>query len=135
MALFRLATVKDPEKINLLAMEEVDKRAKMAGSSAGAQEAAFNMRKKRSKVYYEPLKCMDSMPVISPVQDMVQLPLIAGKVPGSKANFSMDFLVGSGNDVKSYLTFASTRVPLEEGPISLLPAKQENLRAKKVLTC
>ena len=53
-----------------------------------------------------------------------------------KASYSMDFLVGSGNVTKSYLTFACSRIPLDEGPISLLPqTKERQLRPCRVITC
>ena len=90
---------------------------------------------RRYRVYYEKLECMDSLSTISPVQDMAQISLVAGKRDSSKVTYSMDFLVGSGNEVKSYLTFACSRIPMDEGPIALLPQGQKNLVATKVLTC
>jgi len=54
------------------------------------------------------------LPTVSPVCDAIQIPTIAGaelKGP-EETQFSMDFLIGSGNQVKSYLTFAAASVPL-----------------------
>lgn len=51
---------------------------------------------------------------MSPICDAVQIPAIAGFEPkdSSQTQYSMDFLIGSGNQVKSYLTFAAASVPL-----------------------
>ena len=66
--------------------------------------------------HYEKLQLLDTIPTISPISDACQISSIAGtdlKGP-AETQFSMDFLIGSGNAVKSYLTFAAATVPLME---------------------
>ena len=71
--------------------------------------------------HYEKFKVLDTVSTISPICDACQIPSIAGvdsKEP-QETQFSMDFLIGSGNQVKSYLTFAAASVPLNEGEMKL----------------
>ena len=84
---------------------------------------------------------MDTLPTVSPICDAAQIPSIAGveaKGP-EETQFSMDFLIGSGNQVKSYLTFAAASVPLIENDMRLThlikkAEVNENLRILRVMS-
>ena len=71
--------------------------------------------------FYEPMVTVDSLPIVSPICDATQIPSIAGtELKGPQETiFSMDFLIGSGNQVKSYLTFAAASVPLMDSSFPL----------------
>ena len=101
------------------------------------------MRRKKQLTYYEPLQTLDSLPTVSPVSDMAQIQSIAGYEAKSpkETQYSMDFLIGSGNQVKSYLTFAASSVPLIENNMplkQLLPADVlagKDFKVLKVTSC
>ena len=89
------------------------------------------------------MSVLDSLPTVSPICDAAQIPSIAGsnqKGP-AETQFSMDFLVGSGNEIKSYLTFTVNSVPLMENDMNLaqlIPASEfapneHQLRVLKVI--
>ena len=71
--------------------------------------------------FYEELQTLEILPTISPISDAVQIPAIAGFEPkeSSQTQYSTDFLIGSGNQVKSYLTFAAASVPLQSNTLGL----------------
>jgi len=75
------------------------------------------------------MRLLDSLTTISPITDVIQLPQIAKGATQTKAprdgedtppaSYSEDFMISSGNQVKSYLTFLSQAIPLVENALSL----------------
>ena len=133
--------MKDPERIAQLDVEATDQDLKR--QKLGNEQLQPNfMRRKKQLTYYEPLEYLDSLPCISPVCDAAQIPSIAGTEAKAarETQFSMDFIIGSGNHVKSYLTFAAANVPLMENEMKLqqlIPSEDLNnpyLRVLKVMS-
>lgn len=132
--------MKDQDRILQLdgEQEEVEKRQRLNSGS----EAVNFIRRKKSLTHYDKLELLDSLPTVSPICDAAQIPSIAGtELQGpDDTKFSMDFLIGSGNQVKSYLTFAAASVPIIENEMpvkQLIPGEDltgTNLRILKVMT-
>lgn len=89
------------------------------------------------------MQVLDTIPTLSPISDACQIPCIAGvdqKGP-NETQFSMDFLIGSGNAVKSYLTFAAASLPLMETDMKMsqmIPQAdldEPSLKVLRVLSC
>ena len=110
--LFRLKTITDPERIAQLSEAQDEQSA--AEKRQRLNSGDHLPRRRRQLTFYEPLTTLDSLPIVSPVADAIQIPSIAGVESKSphETTYGMDFLVGSGNQVKSYLTFAAASVPL-----------------------
>lgn len=106
---------------------EPEKRQR-TGSASGNE-----LRKRKAIQYYAPLRTLDSLTTISPIQNTVQIEPLAGRgknKPGAKQKYCLDFLIASGNHVKSYLNFAASAVPLIENPCKLAhlsPTKTEDV--------
>ena len=146
--LMRLGTVKDQEKIVQLdaELDDSEKRQRINSAASGTDMLNTNpnfIRRKKQLTHYEALKTLDVLPTISPISDACQIPSIAGTdlKGATETQFSMDFLIGSGNAVKSYLTFAAASVPLVELDMKLqqmIPAvdvNQPTLRVLRVMSC
>ena len=96
------------------------------------------MRRKRQITYYKKLRSLESIPTISPITDTTQIPSMAGVdlKEASMTQYSMDFLIASGNHVRSYLTFAASSLPLMEqemGLSKLLPAADITAKDLRIL--
>lgn len=76
------------------------------------------------------MQLLDTLPVVSAITDFVQIAPVAGVAEGADVQYSRDFLVSSGNYIKSYLTVATSSVPLDGKP---LPIKSGKLVDKEKL--
>jgi hypothetical protein len=76
------------------------------------------------------MQLLDTLPVVSAITDIVQIASVAGVVEGADVQYSRDFLVSSGNHIKSYLTVATSSIPLDGKP---LPIKAVKLGEKEKL--
>ena len=107
---------------------EPDKRQR-TGSASGNE-----LRKRKAIQYYAPLRTLDSLTTISPIQNAIQIESLAGRgknKPDAKQKYCLDFLIASGNHVKSYLNFAACAIPLIDIPCKLAhlaPGKGEDVK-------
>ena len=128
--LLSLETVKDTVQ-----GEEPDKRQRI-GSAQGSE-----LKRRRTVPQYQPFKVLDSLPIVSPIQDTIQTEPLAGKSsikPGEQLKYCLDFLVGSGNQVKSDLTFVASAVPMIENTMSigsLAQSDSETVQLNQVFSC
>jgi anionic cell wall polymer biosynthesis LytR-Cps2A-Psr (LCP) family protein len=83
------------------------------------------------------MQLLDTLTVVSSITDYAQILPVAGIVEQTNVQYSRDFLVSSGNYLKSYLTVATSSVPLDMQPLPLKSVKfQENekLKVERVFT-
>lgn len=106
--LFRLKPTIKEEEVE----EPLAKRPRLSSGD-------LTRKKKVITQAYEPLQLLDSLPVLSGITDTIQLPPVAGVVDNSQLAYSKDFLVSSGNHIKSYLTIATSSIPLDGKPLPL----------------
>jgi hypothetical protein len=82
------------------------------------------------------MKLLDTLPVVSAITDCVQIAPVAGVAEGSEVQYSRDFLISSGNHIKSYLTIATSSVPLQGTalPLKLKIQENESLKVTRVFS-
>jgi hypothetical protein len=109
--------------------EPVTKRPRLSSGEQPRKRKVF-------KQVYEPMKLLDSLPVISAISDCVQISPVAGVVEASEVQYSRDFLISSGNHVKSYLTTALASIPLvcSALPLKLKIQESEKLKVTRVFS-
>jgi hypothetical protein len=94
-------------------------------------------KRKQITQSYESMQLLDTLTVVSSITDYAQILPVAGILEQTNVQYSRDFLVSSGNYLKSYLTVATSSVPLDMQPLPLKSVKfQENekLKVERVFT-
>ena len=109
--------------------EPVSKRPRLSSGEQPRTRKVF-------KQVYQPMKLLDSLSVISAISDCVQISQVAGVVEASEVQYNRDFLISSGNHVKSYLTTALASVPLvcSSLPLKLKIQESEKLKVTRVFS-
>lgn len=82
------------------------------------------------------MKLLDTLPVVSAITDCIQIAPVAGVAEESEVQYSRDLLMSSGNHVKSYLTIATSSVPLQGTalPLKLKIQENETLKVTRVFS-